>query len=113
MPSVSVLISEAQGMCTDRRPHEEINAQLDKVQRALDGGYAKDAQAPGAGSQDRHKGVEIECWECEGTGLTHSGGYTVGGGRLYSDPPCHLCEGSGKAMRFESMDDLISDLEQG
>jgi hypothetical protein len=30
------LVSEAQGMCTDARPHEEINAVLDRLQRALD-----------------------------------------------------------------------------
>jgi hypothetical protein len=32
-----LLVSGAQGMCSDELPHHEINAQLDKVQRALDG----------------------------------------------------------------------------
>jgi hypothetical protein len=37
--SVSVLISRAQGMCADERPHQEINAVLDRAQRALDSLY--------------------------------------------------------------------------
>lgn len=36
MARASVLISEAQGMCSDRAPHEEINVVLDRAQRALD-----------------------------------------------------------------------------
>jgi hypothetical protein len=48
--SVSVLISRAQGMCADERPHQEINAVLDLAQRALDRLYGDYLRALGDGS---------------------------------------------------------------
>jgi DnaJ-class molecular chaperone len=55
------------------------------------------------------EGVEVECWGCKGRGTdivqSTRGPYET------DEIPCRLCEGTGKAMRFESMDDLIADLD--
>lgn len=35
------------------------------------------------------------CKHCEGTGLTHTGAYTVDAQRLFGEPACENCGGEG------------------